>query len=145
MSYIETIQKKIKKTLDLSKEENREKWRDRVDVYVQAKEKSLSPLLLLEAAMELDVVSYVIYKGKKYPTRHIQLNDEFDGVEFTAVIAPEELQEAFGENYDEWDEKALSLDAYIYHYVPMEVMLKDSKEIAEDHLDEPFDLIAEIL
>lgn len=145
MTYIQNIEKKIKKTLDLSKPENQERWRDRADVYVKVKEKSLSPLLLLEAAMEVDVVSFVIYKDKKYPTRHIQLNDELDGVEFTAVIAPEELQEAFGENYDEWDEKALSLDAYIYHYVPMEVMLKDSKEIAEDHLDEPFGLIAEIL
>jgi hypothetical protein len=145
MSYIKTILKKIDKTLDLSKKENREMWRDRADVYVSAKEKSMSPELILDAAVELGIMSYVEYKGKKYPTRQIQIKESNDDCEFTAVIASEKLCEAYG-NPDEvdWDENAQSLDAYIYFYVSPELMLKDAQEIAEEHLDEPFDLITEI-
>lgn len=145
MSYINTILKKIDKTLDLSKKENREKWRDRADVYVSAKEKSMSPELILDAAVELGIMSYVEYKGKKYPTRQIQIQEPNDDCEFTAVIASEQLCEAYGDPDEvEWDERAQSLDAYIYFYVSPEVMLKDAQEIAEEHLDEHFDLITEI-
>ena len=141
MTYIETIEKKISKTLDLTKKVNRERWRNHVDTYVSAQEKLLNPELLLEVAADLNLINFVVYKGKKYPTRHLNLED--DGFDFTAYIASEELCEAFGEP-DEWDRRANGIDSTIYHYVSPEVMLMEAKEIAKEHLDEPFELINEV-
>lgn len=147
MSYINTIKKKVLESLNLKDEDNRERWRNQVDVYVSAKEKMSNPTpsLILEAAAEIGLMSCLEYKGKKYPTRQIQLFDDTDGIEFTVMIASEELCEAYGNPEEvEWDEKAQTLDCYIYFYVEPEAMFKSAEEIAEKYLDEPFELLTEI-
>ena len=88
----------------------------------------------------MDVINF---KGKEYPTRTFKvMSDEFDEQIFT--IATESLDEALGDNKEEWDTEENNIDCTIYFYVEDNVIDLDAKEICENHLDVEMEFIEEI-
>lgn len=85
----------------------------------------------------------VKYKGKNYRTR--TFNVICEGEEQTYTIAEESLSEAFGEDYDKWDENAHAIDETIYYYLP-DYLIKtlSPEEICEKHLDVEMEFVEEI-
>lgn len=87
------------------------------------------------------------YQGKKYfllelCIKHKEIYPEGQWVR----VAPESFGEILEENSKGWDMKvdaeAVEIDEMIYHYIPDDIFEKaDLKEIAEEHLDEKFELV----
>lgn len=89
----------------------------------------------------MDVINF---KGKEYPTRTFKvISDEFDD-EQIFTIATESLDEALGDNKEEWDTEENNIDCTIYFYVEDKVIDLGAKEICENHLDVEMEFIEEI-
>ena len=89
----------------------------------------------------MDVINF---KGKEYPTRTFKvMSDEFDD-EQIFTIATESLDEALGDNKEEWDTEENNIDCTIYFYVEDKVIDLGAKEICENHLDVEMEFIEEI-
>jgi len=137
MSYLKTILEK--RITELTDDKFIENFRNKLDLFVKIKDGTLT---LMESAMELELIDFVTYKGKKYPVRTLTMairEDDEDDDENTLkeyVIASEELEAAYG---DDWDEEAELLDSNIYYYLENEIFVLKGAEIAEKHLDEEFE------
>ena len=89
-------------------------------------------------------MNVINFKGKEYPTRTFKvMSDEFDD-EQIFTIATESLDEALGDNKEEWDTEENNIDCTIYFYVEDKVIDLDAKEICENHLDVEMEFIEEI-
>jgi hypothetical protein len=89
----------------------------------------------------------ILFKGNKYPARTLTIFSE-DTDEMTVTIATAALTDAFCEEAggsdepDDWSKEAGSIDEEIYFYVDSEEILNlPGKELAANHLDEPFEYI----
>jgi hypothetical protein len=142
MSYLEDkINKRLEEMTNLKDKEVVEIFRDKIHLYVSVQEKT-NPI---EAAMELGIINSITYKDKKYPLRTLVISLPEEADKHTDedhlheyLIASEDLFNAFGEEMDDWDEAAHSIDQQVYYYVEPESFLLDGKEMAEDCLDEKF-------
>ena len=89
-------------------------------------------------------MNVINFKGKEYPIRTFKVMlDEFDD-ELIFTIATESLDEALGDNKEEWDTEENNIDCTIYFYVEDKVIDLDAKEICENHLDVEMEFIEEI-
>ena len=89
-------------------------------------------------------MNVINFKGKEYPIRTFKVMlDEFDD-ELIFTIATESLDEALGDNKEEWDTEENNIDCTIYFYVKDKVIDLDAKEICENHLDVEIEFIEEI-
>ena len=89
-------------------------------------------------------MNVINFKGKEYPIRTFKVMlDEFDD-ELIFTIATESLDEALGDNKEEWDTEENNIDCTIYFYVEDKVIDLDAKEICENHLDVEIEFIEEI-
>jgi len=89
-------------------------------------------------------MNVINFKGKEYPIRTFKVMlDEFDD-ELIFTIATESLDEALGDNKEEWDTEENNIDCTIYFYVKDKVIDLDAKEICENHLDVEMEFIEEI-
>ncbi len=89
-------------------------------------------------------MNIINFEGVEYPTRTFKvMSDEFDD-EQIFTIATESLDEALGDNKEEWDTEENNIDCTIYFYVEDKVINLDSKEICENHLDIEMKFIEEI-
>ena len=144
MSYlVNKIKRKLKKYLALTDKKSRDIFRDRVDLFVSLKEKSIDDSRIMEAGIELGIIDFVIYNDKKYPVRTLVLTEKDDDTLHEFKIASEELFFAYGEEINDWDLEAQHIDSEIYFYLEPSAFVLPGKEIAEKHLDIAFKFISE--
>lgn len=86
---------------------------------------------------------FIIYKEKQYPIKFLLLEYRPEYGQVIFIIATNDLLEAFGHTYSDWDCTAKSIFGRIHNYMPAEIFFLPSQEIAEYHLNGSFKLIRE--
>mgnify|MGYP000906845911 FL=1 len=87
-------------------------------------------------------MKHICYKEIRYPIRVLVLSYlHYD--EFIVIISINELKDAFGYSYVDWDDKAKSLFGRIHYFLPKEHFNAHAKEISEKYLDAEYKFIKE--
>ena len=101
---------------------------------------------------EIFNIDSIEFKGKQYPVRTLEVENQEQEINGTYMIAPDSLLdeiEKYRDDNDQYEDddrdECENVDNLIYHYVPDWLFYRDAKYIALSDLDMKFNLIQEII